>query len=334
MGEVFTNTLNQILVLFLLIAAGYIIVKLKIVPADGVKVLSKLENTLIIPALVMGTFISNFTYDKLSEYGKLFLQSFLLFLIIVPIAVLFSRLVYKDAYLRKIALYGLSFANFGFMGNAVVLGIYGQEFFAKYAFFVIPLWIMIYMWGVPVLLLSSDSEVKREGDSTLTVLIKKLRPLLNPMFIGMIIGMIIGIIPGVCGVVSGSFVGQAVDSLGGCMSVVAMIITGMTIANTDILYILKNVRIYILSAIRLLVIPLLFILVFTFVPQNSFTDATFLTCAICAISMPLGLNTIVVPGAYGKDTRDAAGMALISHTLSVVTIPLIFMLFEKLVLKA
>ena len=333
MWQVFSNTLNQILVLFLLIAAGYIIVKLKIVPADGVKILSKLENTLIIPALVMGTFISNFTVDKLSEYGKLFLQSFLLFFVTTALAVLFSRLVYKDDYLRKIALYGLSFANFGFMGNAVVLGIYGQEFFAKYAFFVIPLWIMIYLWGVPALLLSSANKEKREGEGTFKALLKKLRPLLNPMFVGMIIGMIIGIIPGVSGVVSDSFAGQAVNSLGGCMSVIAMIITGMTIANTDIIYILKNARIYILTAVRLLVIPLLFILVFTFVPQGSFIDATFLTCAICAISMPLGLNTIVVPGAYGKDTRDAAGMALISHTLSVVTIPLIFMLFEKLVLK-
>ena len=156
MGTVFTNTLNQILVLFLLIAAGYVIVKLKIVPADGVRVLSKLENTLIIPALVMGTFISNFTVDKLSEYGKLFILSFALFAVIVPIGVLFSRLIYKDSYLRKISLYGLSFANFGFMGNAVVLGLYGQEFFAKYAFFVIPLWIMIYLWGVPALLMSNE----------------------------------------------------------------------------------------------------------------------------------------------------------------------------------
>ena len=166
------------------------------------------------------------------------------------------------------------------------------------------------------------------------VVLKKLRPLVNPMFIGMIIGMVIGIIPGFGAIVSESFVGQAVNGLGGCMSVIAMLITGMTIANTDIVYIIANVRIYLLSAVRLLAIPFLFIFVFALVPQNSFTDDTFLTCALCAISMPLGLNTIVVPGAYGKDTRDAAGMALISHTLSILTIPLVFMAFEKLVLLA
>ena len=47
--------------------------------------------------------------------------------------------------------------------------------------------------------------------------------------------------------------------------------------------------------------------------------------------MPLGLNTIVVPAAYGKDTSVAAGMALVSHLLSCITIPVIFMLYELLV---
>ena len=48
-------------------------------------------------------------------------------------------------------------------------------------------------------------------------------------------------------------------------------------------------------------------------------------CAVCAIAMPLGLNTIVIPSAYGKDSTVAAGMAIISHLLSCITIPLVFM---------
>ena len=44
----------------------------------------------------------------------------------------------------------------------------------------------------------------------------------------------------------------------------------------------------------------------------------------------LGFNTVVIPSAYGKDTSTAAGMALISHTLSCITIPLIFLIFDKL----
>ena len=50
-------------------------------------------------------------------------------------------------------------------------------------------------------------------------------------------------------------------------------------------------------------------------------------CTVCSLAMPLGLSTIVVPNAYGKDPTVAAGMALVSHLVSVVTIPAVFMLF-------
>ena len=67
--------------------------------------------------------------------------------------------------------------------------------------------------------------------------------------------------------------------------------------------------------------PLIFIAVMQFVPMSE----TVRVCALCSLAMPLGLNTIVVPSAYGKDTSVAAGMAIISHLLSCLTIPLMFM---------
>jgi predicted permease len=191
------------------------------------------------------------------------------------------------------------------------------------------------------LLLSNEEEKNTQGATRVKFLLKKLKPLVNPMFIAMIIGMLLGLI-GIESLLKSAlgdmmpekiFFLSAIEQTGSCMSVLAMIITGMTIAQTDIMYILKNVPIYILTVVRLLVIPLVFIFVFWLIPENSLTkDVTFLTCAICALSMPLGLNTIVVPGAYGKDTRDAAGMALISHALAVVTIPLIFMIFNSVLI--
>jgi predicted permease len=47
--------------------------------------------------------------------------------------------------------------------------------------------------------------------------------------------------------------------------------------------------------------------------------------------MPLGLSTIVIPGGYGKDTSVAAGMTLVSHLLSAVTIPCIFYLLMNVI---
>jgi hypothetical protein len=48
------------------------------------------------------------------------------------------------------------------------------------------------------------------------------------------------------------------------------------------------------------------------------------------MAMPAGLTAVFVPSAYGEDSTPAAEFALVSHVLSVATIPLMFMLFKAI----
>ena len=331
--DLFSPVLNQMVYLFGFIIIGYVLYKLKAVPENAMTTLSKLESTLFIPCLVLGTFINGFTAEKLRISGTLFLLSTAMLFIMIPVAMLISRLVYRgDEYLQKIATYGLTFANFGYMGNAVMSAVF-PDIFAEYQIFVMPLWIGIYTWAVPALLISDGrsataaSEKRRPSPRDIA---KRLKPLLNPMFIAMLIGMALGL----SGL--GRYIPKSVMSIitvsGDCMSPVAMLLTGMTVAASDLRMLLSKPRTYVLSAIRLIAIPLLFVLIFSVLPKGDIFSDTFFACAVCALAMPLGLNTIVVPKGYGKDTTDAAGMALISHTLSIATIPLIFLLLDLLVL--
>ena len=98
-------TSGQMVVLFLLIAMGFIIAKLKVVPDNSDAVLSKLENNLFVPALVLGTFVSNFTVEKLSTAGKLFGISFLICFVMMALAVLVARCCSKDSFIRNIYTY-------------------------------------------------------------------------------------------------------------------------------------------------------------------------------------------------------------------------------------
>lgn len=96
--SIFSTTLNQTLFLFGLIVIGYILVKTKVLSGDSASVLSKLENNVFIPALVMKTFIENFTVERISMAWKLLLSSFMLTLIVIPISILISKLLTKDIY--------------------------------------------------------------------------------------------------------------------------------------------------------------------------------------------------------------------------------------------
>lgn len=301
-------TLNQTSFLFGLIVIGYILVKCKALPENAATVLSKLENTVFIPALVMGTFIENFTIERIVATWKLLAISSVIVCLAIPFAILVSKLVTKDKYIQKIYTYGLSFSNFGFMGNAVVSSLFPDIFF-EYLIFTLPLWIVIYLWGVPKLLVA-DAEKKQ-------TLRESMKSFANPMFIALLIGMIIGLLH----IPLPRWIVSIIDVSGDCMSPIAMILTGITVSSIPLRKTFTDIKIYLVSIVRLLVIPLIFIMVASFFDISQ----TLYICGLCSLAMPLGLNTVVIPSAYGKDTSVAAGMAVISHLLSVITIPLVLL---------
>ena len=314
---IFSATLSQTAVLLLFIVIGYVLSKFRFVPENAHTTLSKLENNCLVPALVMGTFIEQFTVDKITIARDLLLSSLGLTIFGIVVSVLVVRLFSKDRYERNIYAYGLCFSNFGFMGNAVVKALF-PEIFLEYLIFTLPLWTLIYLYGVPNLLIGSATGEKQ----TIT---QRLKNFLNPMCISMVVGMVIGI----TGIPVPQFIQSTISSAGDCMSPVAMLLTGMTIAQFDLRNMLKIKGVYISTIIRLVVYPLVFLGITMALPE-SFAASTFAICAICSLSMPTGLTSIIVPAAYGKDTRIASGMALVSHVLSCITIPIIFMLFQML----
>ena len=97
------------------------------------------------------------------------------------------------------------------------------------------------------------------------------------------------------------------------------------IAGENIFYIADKGMVFGLFAV--LVFPLLFLLIFSFFPQNDFITSSFLLSGICVMAMPSGLTAVFAPAPYGVDTAPAAECALLSHVLSIITIPLIMLLF-------
>lgn len=316
-----------VLALFMII--GFVVAKLGIVDKGATALLSKLENNVFLPALVLYTFMANLNAASLSQSWKLLLFSLIAELIIIPIAITSARLASKDGFIRRMYTYGLSFANFGFMGNAVVQALFSPAFYQSYVIFTLPLWTLIYVWGIPGLLIEREANAEEKRGA----LSEALRFFRSPMFIALLIGAVAGI-TGLGEILlslnggKGIFVTQVVKICGDCMSPIAMMMTGITFAFIDIKRILSDISIYAVTALRLIAYPLVFGGIAVLLQRYVIPfDSTVLNCFIISIAMPLGLNTIVVPAAYGRDTSVPAGMALISHALSIVTIPLIMMIF-------
>ncbi|MBR2329916.1 MAG: AEC family transporter [Clostridia bacterium] len=323
--DYFTPIFNQMLVLIILIVIGVILARKKIVPDNSAKLLSKLENVLFVPALVLGTFIDNCTVEILSGVWQLLVISFAMAFLLIPISKWIAKRFVKEEFMQKLAGYGLMFSNFGFMGNAIFLSVFPDIFF-EYTLFTLPFWSMAYVWAVPTIL------IPKENQETNPTFWTRIKPFFNPMLIAVFIGFFIGITG--LGSYMPAPVTQVIDSASACMTPVAMILTGITVGNIDVKAMLKKGYLYAITAIRLLVYPLAFlgiIALLNLLPHNAFINATVFKCILCVAAMPMGLTSIFVPAAYGKDVSEAAGLVLFTHVFSVATIPLMFMCLQWII---
>lgn len=312
--QIFNTTLNQMISLFSLIAIGFLLVKLGVLKKDAAGVLSKLENNLFTPALILNTFLTNFTIDKLSATWQILLFSLCIELVMIPLALGVGRLCEKDKYKQGIVAYGLAFSNFGFMGIAVVKALF-PAMEMNYIIFTLVLWTFIYGWATPTLLIPVDGGGWRA----------RLKGFCNPMFICIFVGMALGLLPFEMPVAITTAIGMASN----CMSPVAMLLTGIIIASVDVKEGFKSHSTWISCALRLVIIPLAMLGVFYWLSHVLPFPNEYYICAFCTLAMPLGLSPVVIPAAYGKDTTMAATMALVSHLLSVITLPLMFMLMMR-----
>ena len=116
---------------------------------------------------------------------------------------------------------------------------------------------------------------------------------------------------------------DTISSASACMAPIAMILTGFVVANYDLKKLLVQGRVYFATVLRLIVLPSIFVLGLKAVGA----DQTTIIVTLMAYATPLGINTVVFPAAYGGDTTTGASMALISHTIAVITIPIMFAIF-------
>ena len=328
MLETFLATINPMLTLFICIVIGFVLSKLKLLPENASKVMAKLETYIFCPALSFYTMARNCTVKNIGNHGI----NIILFSVVCAVAIAISYLLNgffvkdKKSYDRGVYLYALAFANIGYVGDPLVLSLFGDLGLSYYKLACLPLSILIYIWGISVLV------PKKEGKGKFSA----LKNIANPPTIALIVGIIVGLLGG------GNFImgeegnlnviGSTLNNLKNCMGPVAMIIAGCTVAQYKIKPMLTNKKVYIATAFRLILIPALLVpMVFGLktlmnVCFNLSINNFIVHLAFVALGAPLGLNTVVFPEAYGGDAKTGAGMAMISHTLCVITIPLLYAL--------
>ncbi len=319
----FFATLTPMLTLFVCIAVGFVFTKLKILPEGSSKVMAKMEIWIFSPALSFMTMVRFCTLETVGEHFINITLGVIGVAFSMCVAIFLSRFfAKKKSYDRGVYAYALAFANGGYMGDPVILSLFGELALSYYKLFYLPFSLMINSWGISVLTPGTG------GKNSFW------RRLINPPTVAMVAGIAVGLSG--LGRYLPAFVTGSLDTLKACMGPVAMLLAGATIAKYSLIAMLKNKKVYVVTALKLVLQPILLVaLIFGVKTLANLAfdlsignEVVFL--AFFASASAIGLNTVVFPEAYGGDPETGASLALISHTLCVITIPLMYALMVAL----
>lgn len=294
--------LQQTTIMFILIGVGYVLTKFKMLSLDGSKELSTLLMYVALPAVIIDSFLSA-GKEGASDLG----MSFLLAAIGMLVAMFVAFLFYGTR--KGIDNCGASFGNVGFMGVPLVVATFGDSSVIYVTGTIALLSILQWTYGVVIITKSTD-----------TIKIKQL--IKNPVIVSVIIGVVLIYLP----FHLPSVVLEPISFAKNMNTPLAMIIVGISLAQTNILPVLKQWDMYLVATVRLIIIPLVTMLVFKSI---TFASREMLLAMMVVLSTPIGSSIAIVAQVYNADAKRAVQQVCFTTLLSIITIPVIMGIVES-----
>lgn len=204
-----------------------------------------------------------------------------------------------------------AFGNVGFFGVPVLQFLFpdAHDAIAYSAVFIVTLNLM--SWTVGSYLLTGDKKH-----------VSLKRALINPQTVTLVISLPLFF----AGVSAGDLpdtINTVIGYLADMTAPLCMIILGMRFALAPVVQLFTDFRVYVASLIKTLVFPLL-----VYVVLMPFQMEEMLRVSLVLLSgMPAATINLNLAELYGADQKTAANSILMSTVLSIVTIPLLMLLF-------
>lgn len=293
-------TAQQVIILFLLIGCGFVAVKTGVLKQEGKQTLSNLLLYLVVPAMIVHSYMMEFSEEILHNLLAAFGMSVLAILIGTAITLLLTARR-KD---RRAPIFRFAcvFSNAAYMGFPLISALFGAEGLLYASAYVTVFNILLWTMGYGMV--SGSSNPKEVARSLLHT------PVLYAMVVGLAVYLLQIPVP--------NLIAQPIDLLSGMNTPLSMLITGMLIAAGDLKSIVCDRHIWKLAALRMVLIPAVCVAVFALLGFHGMSSQVVLLLECC----PAAAITSVFAVQFGHEERFAAGSVVLTTLLSIVTLPL------------
>lgn len=291
--------LRQTIIMLMLIMVGVFCSKAGMISNETNRQLSGFVLQVVNPAMIF----MSYQTDYRSELVEGLLLSFVLsagaFAVMTAAAYILVR--HKPGRETEIERFSAIYSNCGFMGIPLVSSLFGMEgVFYLTAFITV---FNIVVWTHGVVLISGESDMK-----------KVVKVFYSPTMIAIALGLVTFFLR----IRLPSVPAKAVNYIAELNTPLAMIVSGVTIADTKVVRLLKKPSVYYVVFLRLLLIPFI-ISALIAIPDVS--EKVRMTVVVAAAAPPAAMCTLQCI-RYGKNSLYSSEIFAFGTILSVATLPL------------
>ena len=291
---------SQIIVMFLLMAVGYVCFRLKYLSNDCAGQMSLILTRIVAPCVIIDSFQREFD----PALGMSLLAAAGCAVLAMGLSIVVSHILFRAG--SKHTNYGdkrmcVVFTNCGFMALPLLDALYGSYGLFLGAAFIAVNNVLVWSYGVARLCPGTPRAQQIRS------------ALINPGTVSLVIGLIFFLtplnlpeIPATC-----------VSYLASLNTPVAMIILGAFLAQCDLRSCFRDKQVYFVTALRLLILPLITLVIFLLLPLDSTLRNTMLISAAAPVAMACSMFGQV----YGTDYLFSTRAVAVSTILSAITIP-------------
>lgn len=297
---------EQMMVILLLMLVGAITQKIKQIDQSQQQLLSWLVVNVFNPALSISSVLSSDASGNLTSIAYTFGIAILMYGSFILLGKLFTCRI-KDSHESVIWQCMIDFPNVGFIGIPVVRGLLGPEYVIYVACFGLVFNVLFYTYGLSLIKDSSHSYKQIFNIGTLSSICALV------LFLGNIR------LPYVCA--------QTLNYLGEVSIALPLMITGMTLAQEkDLKKMLLDGKMYGFTFAKMVIFPLIagLFMILAHVPQD------LQVVSLLMFGMPVANLPLIVLSEKGWPTKLCSESIILTTLLSVVTIPLVFMIYDCL----
>lgn len=300
--------LRQLVTLFLLMGTGYFLFKIRLLDTEFDRRLTKLLINVTMPLLIISSVLK--LDEKAPARTVLFVlaAALILYMILPAIGWLFAKILVVPREQFGLYVYMTTFSNVGFMGFPLIAALLGDEAVFYTALFNIIFNLSSFSYGILLIGYGGDNRVKPD-----------LKLLLSP-------GILLSLLSVVLYFADISFpapVTEAIDYVGGLTTPLAMLLIGASLASMNLKEMFRDFRMYPYIILKQIVLPLALYPAFRLFMQ----DELLLNVTLIMLCVPVANSAVLFSTEYHADEKLAARCVFLTTLCSIVTIPLVIMIF-------